>query len=112
MKRTVVFGSLRLGTEPFRLDKDNSITTVFGSSEIDLRQAEMEPVTNFNITTVFSGTKLIVPENLDIRLSAVFSLAGGAEVKHYIKKPATESTKVLNVSASSAFGGLEVLPLP
>jgi len=112
MKRTVVFGSLRLGTEPFRLDKDNSITTIFGSSEIDLRQAEMEPVTNFNITTVFGGTKLIVPENLDIRLSAVFSLAGGAEVKRYIKKPATESTKILNVSASSAFGGLEVLPLP
>ena len=112
MKRTVVFGSLRLGAEPFRLDKDNSITTVFGSCEIDLRQAEMEPITNFNITTVFGGTKLIVPEDLDVRLATVFSLAGSAEVKRYVKKPSTESTKVLNISSNSAFGGLEVLPLP
>jgi len=112
MKRTVVFGSLKLGTQPFRLDKDNAITTVFGSCEIDLRQAEMEAVTNIKVTTVFGGTKLIVPEDTDIHLVSGFSLAGGSEIKRYVKRSSVEPTKTLNIDAKSAFGGLEVLPLP
>ncbi len=112
MKRTVVFGSLKLGAQPFRLDKDNSVTTVFGSCEIDLRQAEMEPVTNIKVITVFGNTRLIVPEDLEIHLVSGFSLAGDSEIKHYVKKSTTESTKALNIDASTAFGGLEVLPLP
>jgi len=112
MKRTVVFGSLKLGEQSLHLDKDNSITTVFGSCEIDLRRAEMEPVTNIKVITVFGGTKLIVPEDLEIRLVSGFSLAGGSEIKRYLKKAPAESTKTLNIDASSAFGGLEILPLP
>ena len=112
MKRTVVFGSLKLGAQPFRLDKDNAITTVFGSCEIDLRQAEMEAVTNIKVTTVFGGTKLIVPEDTDIHLVSGFSLAGGSEIKRYVKRSSVESTKTLNIDAKSAFGDLEVLPLP
>jgi len=112
MKRTVVFGSLKLGAQPFRLDKDNSVTTVFGSCEIDLRRAEMEPITNIKVTTVFGGTKLIVPEDLEIHLVNGFSLAGGSEIKRYLEKSPVEPTKKLNIDASSAFGGLEVLPLP
>ena len=112
MKRTVVFGSLKLGPQPFRLDKDNSVTTVFGSCEIDLRKADMEAVTNIRVTTVFGGTKLIVPEDLEIHLVNGFSMAGGSETKRYLKKSPAEPTKTLNIDARSAFGGLEVLPLP
>jgi len=111
MHRTVVFGDVRIGKGPWRPDRYNSVTVVFGECRIDFRQAEMEEVTNFRIVSVFGDTRVIIPEGLSVNLKEV-SVFGDRRVKRRGEEPSPDAAKALNINATIVFGDLRIRDEP
>ncbi len=82
------------------------ITSVFGGSEIDLTQADVNGVVRIDIVSIFGGTKLLVPANWDVK-SDITAIMGGVDDKR--KDPAAASdSKKLVLTGVCIFGGLEI----
>ena len=111
MHRTAVFGNVRIGGEPWRPGRYNSVTVVFGDCRIDFRQAEMEEVTNLRIVSVFGDTRVIIPEGLSVNLKGV-SVFGDRRVKRSGEEPSPDAAKVLNINATTVFSDLRIRDEP
>ncbi len=87
--------------------KGGDITNIFGGSEIDLTQADINGTVAIDLTQVFGGTKLIVPSNWQVKaqMAAIF---GGVEDKRSIQNAALDPNKVLVLDGTSIFGGIEI----
>jgi predicted membrane protein len=87
--------------------KGGDITNIFGGSEIDLTQADINGTVVIDLTQVFGGTKLIVPSNWQVKaqMAAIF---GGVEDKRSIQNAALDPNKVLVLDGTSIFGGIEI----
>ena len=111
MHRTAVFGNVRIGGEPWRPGRYNSVTVVFGNCRIDFRQAELEEVTNLRIVSVFGDTRVIIPEGLSVNLEGV-SVFGDRRVKRHGEQPSPDAAKALNINATIVFGDLRIRDEP
>ena len=111
MKRTVVFGSIDLGAEPWHPGSEVRVTIIFSSARIDFRQAEVEDVTNLRLSTFFGSSQVVIPEGLPVTLEG-FTLFGGKEVKRHGKKPSPEDKRQLNINSTNVFGGVTVSDRP
>ena len=111
MYRTVVFGDVRIGREPWRPERHNSVTVVFGEARIDFRQAELEEVTNLRVVSVFGDTRVIIPEGLAVDVKGV-TVLGDRKVVRRGAAPEPDSGKVLNIYATVVFGDLIVRDEP
>jgi predicted membrane protein len=105
IKEDVVFGSVnrRVTSKNF---KGGTISSVFGSAEIDLRSAELAEEGAFlDVSTVFAGAEIKIPESwtVETRISAVF---GGADRKY--SNPEKNDGKRLVINANAVFGGIEI----
>ncbi|MCF6170193.1 MAG: cell wall-active antibiotics response protein [Bacteroidales bacterium] len=88
--------------------KGGNITAIFGGSEFDLKNAEISPEgCVIDVFTMFGGTKLIVPEDWDVK-SDVLSLFGGFGDKRQAKSLKSEVKKVLLIKGVVLFGGMEI----
>ncbi len=88
--------------------KGGTITAIFGGSEFDLKNAEISPEgCVIDVFTMLGGTKLIVPEDWEVKSDAL-SLFGGFGDKRQTKPQSTESKKVLLVKGVVLFGGIEI----
>lgn len=88
--------------------KGGNITAIFGGSEFDLKNAEISPEgCVIDVFTMFGGTKLVVPEDWDVK-SDVLSLFGGFGDKRSAKPVKGDVTKVLLVKGAVIFGGVEI----
>jgi predicted membrane protein len=88
--------------------KGGNITAIFGGSEFDLKNAEISPEgCVIDVFTMFGGTKLIIPEDWDVK-SDVLSLFGGFGDKRTAKPESSEVKKVLLVKGVVMFGGVEI----
>jgi predicted membrane protein len=78
-----------------------------GGSEIDLTQADFTGTITIDVTTVFGGSKLVVPPTWDVHndIAAVF---GGVDDKRQIMGVAMDPNKVLILEGTCVFGGLEI----
>lgn len=79
--------------------------TVFGGVDLDLRQVKaVEAGCAINITVLFGGAEIMVPEdwNIIITGSPIF---GGLEDK---TKGSEKSTTNVTINCTIAFGGLEI----
>jgi predicted membrane protein len=82
------------------------VTAIFGGSEIDLTQADIEGEVRLDVVSVFGGAKLLVPLNWEVK-SDITAILGGVEDKR--KDPASfSSTKRLVLTGVCIFGGLEI----
>jgi len=83
------------------------VMTVFGGAEIDLRDVIIsEKGANFDLTSVFGGIELIVPENVHVEISGL-PIFGGWEDK--TRKVAKNSdTPIIKINCVAIFGGVEV----
>ncbi|MFC1907893.1 LiaF domain-containing protein [Chloroflexota bacterium] len=109
MKNVAILGGSKIGLSPWKPGKKVWSIAVFGGSEIDFRQAELEEgITEVVAFSLFGGTDIIVPQNVPVTLSGL-SILGGKELK---RSEATEvppkSTSELHINAISIFGGCEV----
>ena len=87
--------------------KGGDIVNVFGGTELDLTQADMNGQAILELTTVFGGTTLIIPSNWDIKSEAVM-IFGGVEDKRKINASPDTPRKMLVIQGTVIFGGIDI----
>ena len=87
--------------------KGGDITTIFGGTELNFGQADINPTATLEITQLFGGTKLVVPPHWNIK-SEVVCVFGGIDDKRHLVKDAPESNKVLVLRGTCVFGGIDI----
>lgn len=88
--------------------KGGEITNVFGGSEVNLSQADIDKTATLELTNVFGGTRLIIPANWEIH-SELVSVFGNIEDKRPIQpKLNSEPEKVLVLKGNTFMGGIEI----
>ena len=109
MKSVAIFSGSKIGQRPWRPGKKVWSIAIFGGSEIDFRQAELEEsVTQVVAFSLFGGNKFIVPQNMPVTFSW-FSILGGREAKRSESKEVPPSSaKALHINAINILGGCEV----
>jgi len=108
---TAIFGgrTLSVVSENFQGGK---ITSIFGGSKINLRYAKPVPGCTIDVANIFGGTKIIVPEDWNIKVEVV-SIFGGFEDKRGVSVISrTGSGKVVVIKGTCIFGGGEVNTMP
>lgn len=106
IEATAVFGGVKKNILSKNF-KGGEITSVMGGSEIDLTQADFTGTITIEVTTVFGGSKLVVPASWDVQndISAVF---GGVDDKRQISGVSMDPSKVLILEGTCVFGGIEI----
>jgi predicted membrane protein len=102
---TSIFGGSkrRIFSKNFR---GGQVTSIFGGTEIDLSQADIEGTVVVDMVNVFGGCKLIVPSNWELR-SDITAILGGVDDKR--KDPTAYSpSKKLVLTGVCMFGGVEI----
>lgn len=88
--------------------KGGEVVTIFGGAEINLMNADFSGMINLDATVVFGGLKLIVPKNWEVR-TEVTSIFGGVDDKRQSAVNVLPDDKVLVVSGTVLFGGLDIV---
>lgn len=87
--------------------KGGDIVNIFGGTELNLTQADINGKVTIEITTLFGGTKLIVPSNWEVK-SEVVPVFGGVEDKRTLSAITGNSDKILLLKGTVIFGGIEI----
>ena len=88
--------------------KGGTITAIFGGSEFDLKSTVISPEGSvIDVFTMFGGTKLIVPEDWEVKSDAL-SLFGGFSDKRQEQPVNSEVKKTLLIKGIVLFGGVEI----
>ena len=87
--------------------KGGDIVNLFGGTEINLSQADIQGTVVIEITNFFGGTKLIVPSNWEVKSEAV-TVFGGMEDKRSVAASTESSGKILMLNGTVIFGGIEI----
>lgn len=86
--------------------KGGNVTTVFGGTELNFMQADINGQAVLDITTLFGGVEIFVPSNWDVKTD-VNTIFGGFEDKRMV--PAMmNSGKTLIIKGSCTFGGVDL----
>ncbi len=103
---TTFFGSLQKNvlTKHFR---GGEAVTVFGGTELNFIQADIEGKVVLEVTQIFGGTKLILPAHWQVQ-SEMTSIFGGIEDKRPTQA-AVDPGKILILKGTSIFGGIEIV---
>lgn len=86
--------------------KGGEITCVFGGSEINMMQADINGKVVLEATQVFGGTKLIIPPHWQLQ-PEMTAIMGGIEDKRPLTSNA-DPNKVLVIKGTTLFGGIEI----
>jgi hypothetical protein len=84
-----------------------NLLVMFGSADLDLTQADFTGVATLQLDILMGEAKLLVPSHWDIR-TEVTNIAAGLKDKRKFREGAIDSTKVLVLKGTIAFGGLEI----
>jgi hypothetical protein len=104
LDETAVFGNIRktLITKNFI---GGEVSTVFGSAEINLLQADIQQSARLEINAVFGSIRLIVPTHWQVKMKTA-AVLGGIEDKR--PKHAIYSDKILVLEGNAVFGGIQI----
>lgn len=103
---TSIFG----GTKKIILSKNfkgGDIVNVFGGTELNLTQADINGTAILELTTIFGGTKLVVPSNWSVQSEAV-TIFGGIEDKRQMPPSTEHPEKILLLKGTVIFGGIDI----
>ena len=96
------------GGENFNYDneefKDCEMNAIFGGLKCDLKKAKIKDDVVIKATSIFGGIDLLVPDNVNIKVTAV-PIFGGVSNNTI---PKENSTKTIYIKATCLFGGLEI----
>ncbi|MFN7260854.1 MAG: DUF4288 domain-containing protein, partial [Cyclobacteriaceae bacterium] len=86
--------------------KGGQMTAIFGGSDLDLSQADIQGPVVVDVVSIFGGVKLIVPANWEVKTN-ISAILGGVEDKR--KDPSSFSPeKKLVLTGVCMFGGVEI----
>lgn len=87
--------------------KGGDLVSIFGGTELDLTRADFKGTAVLELTTIFGGTKLIVPADWTVKSETV-TLFGGLEDKRNVQVSADNPEKILLLKGTVIFGGTEI----
>lgn len=105
IEATTVFGGVNRNIVSKNF-KGGDIVVLFGGSELNFNQADMQEESVINFTIIFGGAKLIVPSNWSVKtdLTPIF---GGVEDKRSYNATGTPE-KTLVLRGTVLFGGIDI----
>lgn len=86
--------------------KCGETTCIFGGTDIDLSQADINGTVIIDVVQLFGGVKLIVPSNWELK-SDVTAILGGVDDKRQSSQ-VTSSGKKLVLTGFVMFGGVDI----
>jgi predicted membrane protein len=104
LQSTTIFS----GTNKVILSKNfrgGTVTTIFGGTELNFMQADLNGEVVLEITAMFAGIELIVPSHWDVKLD-MNTVFGGIEDKRMVV-PAS-ANKILVLKGTCLFGGVDL----
>jgi len=104
---SVVFGGVKKNiiSKDF---KGGEVNNVFGGTDINFTQADIQGTINLEINNVFGGVKLIVPAHWQVK-SELNVIMGGVEDKRNIQQNQVfPSDKILVLKGDVVMGGVEI----
>ena len=104
---TSIFGGCKKNilTKDF---KGGDVVNVFGGTELNLSQSDINGTAVLELTTIFGGTKLIVPSHWSVKSEAV-TIFGGIEDKRQLLPPSLDRPeKILVLKGTVIFGGIDI----
>ena len=87
--------------------RGGDLVNIFGGTELDLTRADFKGTATIELTTIFGGTKLIIPSNWTVKSEAV-TIFGGMEDKRNLQTLTDSSEKTLVLKGTVIFGGIEI----
>ncbi len=88
--------------------KGADIVSFFGGTDINLSQADFQGRIVIDVTNIFGGTTLTIPNNWEV-ISEVASIFGAFEDKRpQYQRESGEESKVIVLRGTCMFGGIEV----
>jgi len=88
--------------------KGGEVSNVFGGTELNLSQADIDKSATLDLTNVFGGTRLIIPANWEIQ-SELISVMGSIEDKRPIQPNLnSETSKKLILRGTTFMGGIDI----
>jgi len=108
---TAIFGgrTLSVVSENFQGGK---VTAIFGGSNINLRYAKPVPGCTIDVANIFGGTKIIVPEDWNVKIEVVSIFGGFDDKRGSSVISRTGSGKIVVIKGTCIFGGGEVNSMP
>ena len=108
---TAIFGgrTVSVVSENFQGGK---VTAIFGGSNINLRYAKPVPGCTIDVANIFGGTKIIVPEDWNVKIEVVSIFGGFDDKRGSSVISRTGSGKVVVIKGTCIFGGGEVNSMP
>ena len=105
IEATTVFGGVNRNVVSKNF-KGGDIVVLFGGSELNFNQADMQEEAIIHFTIIFGGAKIIVPSNWAIKteLTPIF---GGVEDKRSYNSTGTPE-KILVLKGTVLFGGIDI----
>ncbi len=98
-------GDRIIGSQQF---KGGKVTYIFGGSKLDFTQARLAPgQSRLDMTMIFGGTKLIIPEGWDVKIE-INSVFGGFSDKRVKSIVVSEGDRSLILTGVALFGGGEI----
>jgi len=85
------------------------VVTVFGGTELNFMNADIQGAAHLELTTLFGATKLFVPQNWEVRPELTSVFGGVDDKRHSAVSVMPDADKVLYLSGTVAFGGLEIV---
>ena len=85
--------------------KGANINAIFGSVELDLRNAIITNEKVIEASAIFGGVDIYVPSNVKVKVTSV-PIFGGVSDKS--NKPADENAPTIYISAFCMFGGVDI----
>ena len=82
-----------------------TLNSIFGSIELDLRQAYIDKDVIIDATAIFGGIEIKVPEHIHVQLNAT-SIFGGVDNDH--KNTHTQQEITLYKNTNCIFGGIDI----
>ncbi len=89
--------------------KGGKITSIFGGGEVDLTRSSLAPGDNaIEITCIFGGTTIIVPDSWNIIINVTPILGGFSDSRKLRGDVIKDNTRSLTIKGTVIFGGGEV----
>ena len=82
--------------------------TVFGGTELNFSQADIENPVVLELVQVFGGTKLIVPPHWKVQTDELVTIFGGLNDKRPLPSQPTEPTRVIIIRGTCVFAGIDI----
>lgn len=87
--------------------RGGEVVSVFGGTELNLSQADMQQPAVLEATQIFGGTTLIIPPHWEVK-SEMVAILGGIDDKRPLLAGGYDPNKVLILKGTTLFGGLQI----